>query len=142
MSETKELVAALAPVEAVPVVKPLEWRPTASGYGVEAHTILGKYWVQDGQFWAPNCTVSHPYRTDEAAKAGAQEHFNAAILSAIAHPPAQAGAVTEAIFAAVLPFLRPVADWAEVRRQIEQTLTAALGAQTPPVNQSEGADRG
>lgn len=87
------LYASPPPVQ--PVVKALEWQPVASGTGIEAHTIIGKYWVWDGQFWAPGCTISNPYRTDEDAKVGAQADYEKRILSALSAPPSPAHGVTE-----------------------------------------------
>jgi len=70
-------------------VKPLEWVVPKSGYGQEAYSILGKYWVLHGQFWSPGCTVSKPCRDDAAAKAAAQADFESRIRSALVPPEAR-----------------------------------------------------
>jgi len=84
LEDNRDLIEALSRPD--PAVTSLEWRRLASGCGAEAYSIVGKYWVRDGQFWAPDCTVSKPFRTDEAAKAAAQADYEQRILSAIAHP--------------------------------------------------------
>jgi len=67
-------------------VKPLEWIDNR-GVGFNATTVVGIYRIDimDGTYRAfiPGEWPPHAYSTIEAAKAAAQDHFNARILSAL-----------------------------------------------------------
>src|SRR5690606_11877800 len=144
--------------EAVPVVKTLEWDevtaarsnedPTREPTGdYEAVSPIGVYYVEqyfgsDGYGWRVTLHGSDDVADmddPEDAKAAAQADYGSRILSALASPPAQAGAVTEAMVEAAAQKLQPQ-DWdsmepweqAVAQSRAEAALTAALGAQTPP----------